>query len=182
MASDTFQIVPEQEAVAWPEVKAAFLSSPSMTITALSRDYDIPSSTISKRSLHEGWERERDRIFSRAATREAERAARDRVKELSNLNHADLVLARAMRAQIGAIIKVAQDTNRPIKPQDIRSLASAHESCQRVARLALGAETMNVNHKTDAEFTTVNPGLLSDDAMREFLEAVDRDAIEADAS
>lgn len=126
----------------WPAIRLAYIHG-SKTLAQLAVEYGVSSSAAEKRSEREKWADARRELSDSVSRAAAERLSSERTIELANWNDADLKVARAMRGQIVAAINNATNTAKPLKPAEIRSLASAAESVQKMGRLALGATTNN---------------------------------------
>lgn len=133
---------PAKAATDWNIVRLAYVHS-SKTLAQVARDFGLTDSAVEKRSEREEWarlRRETSETVSRAAS---ERIEAERAKELAAWNDADLRVARALRGQVVAAINSAVNNAKPLRPADVRGLASAAEAAQRIGRLALGATTEN---------------------------------------
>lgn len=142
VAHDTQTVAAQKGKTDWSAIRLAYIHG-HKTLAQVAQDFGVTASAAEKRSEREGWSELR-RIASENVSRAAtERIETERTRELSAWNEADLRVARAMRGQIVAAINNAATTAQPLKPAEIRSLASAAEAVQKIGRLALGATTDN---------------------------------------
>ena len=126
----------------WTAIKLAYIHS-AKTLSQIAAEFSVTESAAEKRSEREKWADARRELSESVSRTAVERISAERLAELTNWNDADLKVARAMRGQIIAAINNAANTAKPLKPAEIRSLASAAEAVQKMGRLALGATTTN---------------------------------------
>jgi hypothetical protein len=134
----------------WSAAKAAYVNDSTLTLRQIAERYGASETAVHNRSSREQWTQARTQkaqmLFSQATQRAIDVAA----DELSKWNEQDLLLAKALRAQVGKKLQAASKlqadeatATTTMESRDIRSLALAAESAQRIARLALGASTEN---------------------------------------
>ena len=125
----------------WPALRVEYVNS-AQQYKELAERHGLKEATVRQRANREGWVEERHAL-SRVVT---ERASQDltlaRSDDLAKFNADDLRMARAIRA------KVAQMMARVNFPADLRALASAVDTAQKIGRLALGASTENATVST----------------------------------
>jgi GAF domain-containing protein len=126
----------------WTPVRLAYVNGQE-SYAALAARLGLSESAVEKRGEREGWKEERRKQAEAIGATAQEHLSKQRAAELSKFNEDDLKVAKALRAQVAAAIATAQRASRAIAAKDLRSLASALESAQRVGRLALGASTDN---------------------------------------
>lgn len=126
--------------VDWVKIKFEFVHS-HVQVAELSRQHGVKEDTIWKRCTREGWNELRVVAEQKAYADAAGIAAKDRVKDLTNFNQADLSISRALRNRVA---KRLADENKTLTTNELRLLASTAEVAQRMGRLALGASTDNV--------------------------------------
>lgn len=124
----------------WTAVRLAYVTG-TKTLREVADEFGIKSAGVMRRAAKEGWEAERKQQSATVSKAAQDRIADQRTDELARLNEDDLRLSRALRAQIAKSITAATAAGAPLSPPELRALAGAHESAQRVARLALGAST-----------------------------------------
>lgn len=126
----------------WLAIKLAYIHS-AKTLSQIALEHGVSESAAEKRSEREKWAEARRELSESVSRTATERINAERLTELANWNDADLRVAKAMRGQIIAAINTAANMAKPLKPAEIRSLASAAEAVQKMGRLALGATTTN---------------------------------------
>lgn len=120
----------------WPALRVEYVNS-ALTFGELAKKHGLKEGTVRQRANREGWVVERN-AASRAVTAKAEATlGLSRAEELAKFNADDLKMARAIRA------KAAQMMAKANNPADLRALAGAVDTAQKVGRLALGATTEN---------------------------------------
>ncbi len=123
----------------WPALRTEYVHG-SLTFKELAEKHGLKDGTVRQRAHREGWEAERN-ATSRAVTQAAqERLTESRSAQLAKFNEDDLRVARAIRARAAAMLGNVQ------QPADLRALASAMDTAQKIGRLALGATTGNTGH------------------------------------
>lgn len=120
----------------WSPIEQEFVHG-SMSLADLAATHGISDSTMRSRAHRCEWQRKRDELQQIATAKADAEMVDRRADELAKFNENDLKMAKAIRA------KAAQLLNSVGSPQDLRSLASALDTAQRVGRLALGATTEN---------------------------------------
>lgn len=129
----------------WTAIRFQFVHQ-NATLADLAKLHDIKQDTIKKRAQREGWHDERAQVDQTAYAESAAKAAKERVKELTAFNSADLNVARGLRARVEKRLNETDANGNPkvIKPAELRQLAMVAETAQRMGRLALGASTDNL--------------------------------------
>ena len=128
------------------------MNNAALTYADIAAKYKTSPSSVEKRAFREKWTAERAERMKILSERVREKTITDTVSELTKYNEQDLIAAKAMRGLVAKQMKDAQDQQRRIEAKDLRALAGAMESAQRIARLALGASTTN----TDSRNTIIN--------------------------
>lgn len=95
------------------------------------------------RAGRENWTAERQAATAKLLQNVTEKTILDSAAELIRYNEQDLVAAKSLRAL--AAKKMQQAQQGTLEARDLRSIAGAVESAQRIARLALGASTENTD-------------------------------------
>jgi len=123
----------------WKALRVEYVNG-AMTFKELAEKHGIKDATVRQRAHREDWEQERHAL-SQAVTQAAQtRLSESRSSQLARFNEDDLRVARAIRAKAAAMLATAQ------QPADLRALASAMDTAQKIGRLALGATTGNTGH------------------------------------
>lgn len=120
----------------WTKLRAEYITSAS-TLRELADRHGIKAAGVMRRAAKEGWDAERKQESARVSKAAIDATVPDRVAELEKFNADDLKMARAIRA------KAAQMMANTSTPSDLRALAGAVDTAQKVGRLALGASTEN---------------------------------------
>jgi hypothetical protein len=120
----------------WNALRVEYVNG-SMQYKELAEKHGLKEGTVRQRANREGWAAERNAL-SRAVTQTAQaKLTEDRTDELTKFNEDDLKMARAIRAKAASMMR------NELSPQDLRALAGAVDTAQKVGRLALGASTEN---------------------------------------
>ena len=123
----------------WPAVRLAYVNG-AMTLREVAEHFHIKAAGVMTRAAKEGWEEERKQRQAETSTAAQARITETRAQMLARFNEDDLRVARAIRARAAAMLATAQ------QPADLRALASAMDTAQKIGRLALGATTGNTGH------------------------------------
>lgn len=129
----------------WEKLRLEYIHG-TMSFQELAKRHGASFTAIKKQAQRNHWTAQR-RQLSQQVTRVAEQTLTEkRLDLLQELNNADINLSKKIRMQIDAHIVKAKASGKNISPKDLKSLASAAESAQRLARLALGVNTENHVH------------------------------------
>jgi hypothetical protein len=104
---------------------------------ALADKHGIKAAGLMRRAAKEEWEAQRKQKSAEISKAASVRITDSNVDALVTFNEADLKIARAIREK--AETMMAEVTT----PSDLRALAAAVDTAQKVGRLALGATTGN---------------------------------------
>jgi hypothetical protein len=153
----------------WSAAKAAYVNS-TLTLRQIAERYGASETSVHNRSAREDWTAARMLKAQRLVSQTTQRAIDAAADELSKWNEQDLLLAKALRAQVGKKLQAASklqagDPTKTMESRDIRALALAAESAQRIARLALGASTENALTGSAPPPTVPDMESLSDDEL-----------------
>jgi hypothetical protein len=118
----------------WKALKNEYVNT-SIQYAEMALKYGIKAGTIRQHAKREGWPAARNAASQLVTAAATQRMTLTRAEELSNFNNDDVRVAKAIRANAAAMLKTAR------QPHELRSLAGAFESAQRIGRLALGAFT-----------------------------------------
>lgn len=129
----------------WDVLRLQFVYQ-NATLANLAKAHGLKVDTVNKRAQREGWHDERAQADQTAYADAAAKAAKDRVKELTAFNNADLNIARGLRSRVEKRLTEKDEGGNPkvIQPAELRQLAMVAETAQRIGRLALGASTDNL--------------------------------------
>lgn len=123
-----------------------------MTVADLARAHGLPVERTQVIAARQKWTELRQEKIRREAetirkaeekamTDAAENAAQARMQAREDANRRHRELAGAINGEIARAIKAARQAGEPTSASNIRALAGALESAQRVERLALGMNT-----------------------------------------
>ncbi len=128
------------------------------TLDELIKKYKVAQSTIYRIARTEQWKVQRDQ-FQQEYTEKLDRdRIKVRAKESIKFDDNSINLAKALYSTVGQVIQnnnsAIQQGKKGLPPSQINSLANAAVTAQRLAKLALGEATHNidatVNENTDA--------------------------------
>lgn len=122
----------------WTKLRAEFIHG-TMTMRELAKTHGINSSGVMRRAANEGWDAARKQESAKVSKAANQALGDYRASELSKFNDDDLKVARAIRA------KAANMINGDLSPKDLKALAGAFDTAQKIGRLALGAATENTS-------------------------------------
>lgn len=120
----------------WAAIKTEYVHG-SVTMRELAEKHGIKAAGVMRRAAKEGWEAERKQKSAEVSKGASEALTAGRTDELVRFNAADLEMAKAIRTKAEAMMKEAST------PQDLKAIAGAIDTAQKVGRLALGASTEN---------------------------------------
>jgi hypothetical protein len=129
----------------WVAAKADYVQNRSLLLCDIAAKYDTTLGTVTSQAHRDHWTEARIEHAKLVQQAAAKKSIADVVGELSRYNRQDLAVAKLLRTKA-----VRQLDRVDLGPKDIRFLAGAIESAQRVARLALGAATENVESRVSA--------------------------------
>lgn len=133
----------------WPAAKNEYVNNAKLTYAEIAKKYRTTPGSVEQRAFREHWTAERAQRAKILFETVRDKSILDTVSELARYNEQDLAMAKVLRA---AAARLIQDKDEELGPKDIRFLAGAVESAQRIARLALGASTEN----TDTRITEID--------------------------
>lgn len=120
----------------WPALRVEYVHS-TMTLRELAARHDIKAAGVMRRAAREHWEAERKQLSAEVSKASAQMLSESRIELLAKFNADDLEMAQQIRAKAFAMLRNADH------PSDLRALAGAVDTAQKIGRLALGAETSN---------------------------------------
>jgi transposase-like protein len=122
----------------WPAAHAEYVNNAGLTYADIAAKYGINPSALRMRAGREQWTDQRQAAQAKLLQKVTEKTIHDTVAELAKYNEQDLIAAKALRSLAARQMQAGN-----LEPKDVRALAGAIESAQRIARLALGASTEN---------------------------------------
>lgn len=129
----------------WDMLRTEYVSS-SISIRELAKKHNCSEDALEKRAGREQWTEARRKLSAEVQAKADAELADKRAKELIELNEQDLGLAKAIKSQIAKHLNKANQNKEPLSIRELRLLASASESAQKIGRLALGVSTSNNEH------------------------------------
>jgi len=122
---------------------AIFMSDPRMTLMDVALKTGISNASLSNWSKADDWVGKRAAHLQQIVDVEMRIALKERVAELLDWNKKDLLLAKAIRGQCAALIKMLGDLGDSYKylgsrVESLKTLTQILESTQRIARVAIG--------------------------------------------
>lgn len=134
---------PPSKRIDWPAAKTEYINNAALTYADIAKKYGTKLGSVQAQAATNNWTEARAARSKLLQQRATEKSLTTAVDELAKYNEQDLLAAKALRSLIAKRMHEAQQTR--IDARDLRSLAGAMESVQRVARLALGASTENAD-------------------------------------
>ena len=120
----------------WSAIKVEYING-TMSQRELATAHDINAAGLMARANKEKWEDERKRSQAEVSKIAHDKLTEGRIDELTQFNADDLEMAKAIRNRAVTLM----ETTGALTPTELRSLASAADTAQKIGRLALGAET-----------------------------------------
>lgn len=113
------------------------------------KKHKVAKSTLYRLASSENWKQQRSEFQIDYTAQLDEKRTKNLVKESKNFDNSSINLAKGIYSSVAQTL---QNNNKeitqgkpPLPPQAIRSLASAAATAQRIAKLALGESTENIN-------------------------------------
>ena len=125
----------------WTKLRLEYVHG-TATMRELADKHGIKAAGLMRRAAKEGWDAQRKQESAKVSKAAWEALGDTRAEELAKFNADDLKMARAIRAKAAQMMASANT------PSDLRALASAVDTAQKVGRLALGATTENTSVMT----------------------------------
>ena len=126
-------------------LKADYLIHYELSLAALAENYGIDYTHLCEVAAREHWQQEREIRSFRIQKDALDRSAHDQVAELADFDSECLRQAKAILGTVSIVLAEHR------KPHEIRSLAVAVESAQRIGRLCLGA-AIETTHQIPSAF------------------------------
>lgn len=120
----------------WPALKVEYVNS-TLSLRELADRHGIKAAGVMARAVKESWDAERKQRQAEISKIAQEQLTNSRVDELASFNEDDLKMARAIRARAARMMQTITD----LSAAELRALAAAADTAQKIGRLALGAET-----------------------------------------
>jgi hypothetical protein len=133
------------------------------TLDHLAKQYNIGKSTLYRHAKQEQWKVHQEQFQQEYLTELDENRKKELVNESKKFDMTTLNISKALLGQIGQTIKKSQSEDK-FTPNLLNTLAEATYKVQRVAKLALGEATENMN---------LNAKVTDTSAFREAMELLD---------
>ena len=119
----------------WTAIKTEYINGAEYP--ALAKRHKIKEATLRQRASRNKWSQERQKASQAVTTKATAVLVESRAEQLANFNADDVRVAKAIRAKAAKLLQAATT------PHELRALAGAFDSAQKIGRLALGATTEN---------------------------------------
>lgn len=120
----------------WFALKVAYING-TMSQRELAKTYNVNPAGLMARANKENWEAERKHNQASVSKAAHDKLTENRIDQLAKFNADDLIMANAIRDRAAMLMQSAGS----LTASELRSLASAADTAQKIGRLALGAET-----------------------------------------
>lgn len=138
------------------------------SLEELAQQYGVAQSTLYRHAKNENWKMAQEQFQQEFLDELDSKRVSELVKESKKWDSTTLNISKALLGQIGTMIKKTQQEDK-FTPHMINQLCEATYKVQRVAKLALGEATDNMNLNAKVQDTT---------AFREAMELLDEVADE----
>ena len=119
------------------------------SLESLCKKYQISKTTLFRHAKEDSWRDQKDDYLTKLNRKLDTKRQKELLEESTKIDKSSISIAKAILVTIGQqLAKHQQDTNegkRGINANNIHSLANAALTAQKVAKLALGESTNNVN-------------------------------------
>ena len=126
----------------WDKLRAEYIST-SISIRELAQKHRCSEDALEKRAGRDSWSEARRKMSAEVQAKADAELAEKRVKELAEFNEQDINIAKAIKTHIAKHLNKAKANNEPLSIRELKLLAGASESAQKIGRLALGVSTNN---------------------------------------
>ena len=133
------------------------------SLDELATQHKVAKSTLYRHAKNENWKMQQGQFQQEYLRELDDERKKNLVKESKNFDQRTLNISKALLGQVGTMIKKAQAEDK-FTPSMVNQLCEATYKIQRVAKLALGEATDNMNLNANVKDTT---------AFREAMELLD---------
>ena len=123
------------------------------SLDELAQKHDIAKSTLYRHAKNENWKMSQERFQQDYLTELDSKRKTELVKESKKFDTTTLNISKALLGQIGTMIKRSQQEDK-FTPSMVNQLCEATYKVQKVAKLALGEATENMNLNANVKDTT----------------------------
>ena len=134
------------------------------TIDQLAADYNIPKPTLYKHAKKEEWVIQQKNFQEEYLIKLDEIRRKELIQESINFDRTSLQIAKGLMGQVAKMISKNAAPDKEVKPNSLVALSTAATNAQRLAKLALGESTENME---------VNTNVQDSDAFKRALERLD---------
>jgi hypothetical protein len=135
------------------------------TIDQLADDYNVAKPTLYKHAKKDDWVMQQKRFQDSYLIELDARRKKELVQESISFDKSCLAIAKGIMGQVGKVISKNAAPDADVKPQNLVALSSAATNAQRIAKLALGEATDNMD---------INTNVKDSESFRRALERLDR--------
>ena len=121
------------------------------TIDQLASDYNVSKPTLYKHAKKEEWKDKQKKFQDQYLLELDIRRQKELVEESISFDKTSLRIAKSIMGLVGKCIGQNIAPDKQVKPQDLVAFSNAASGAQRVAKLALGEATENMNINEDAK-------------------------------
>ena len=118
----------------WAALRVEYVNS-AISLRELADRHGVRPAGVMQRAAREGWEAERKQLSAVVSMASTAVIMEDRVATLARFNAEDVRAAENVRAKAMQLLESVDE------PTELRALAAALDTAQKISRLALGAET-----------------------------------------
>lgn len=133
------------------------------SLEQLAKKYKIGKSTLYRHASNDGWKESQEQYQNEYLRKLDEKRLKERVADSIKIDGTTLNISKALLGQIGQFIRETQAQGK-VTPNMLSTIAEATYKVQRVAKLALGEATDNMN---------LNANVKDTDAFKEAMELLD---------
>lgn len=133
------------------------------SLDQLAKDHKVGKSTLYRHAKQDGWKEQQEQFQAEYLRKLDEQRKKDMVKDSIKIDTTTLNISKALLGQIAQFIRETQAQGK-VTPNMLSTVAEATYKVQRVAKLALGEATDNMN---------LNANVKDTDAFKEAMELLD---------
>lgn len=122
------------------------------SLEALATEFKIGKSTLYRHASNDGWKEQQERFQADYLRELDKKRMSERVQDSIKIDSTTLNISKALLGQIGQFIRETQAQGQ-VTPNMLSTIAEATYKVQRVAKLALGEATDNMNLNANVKDT-----------------------------
>lgn len=135
------------------------------TIDQLAADYNVAKPTLYKHAKKDDWTYKQKQFQDSYLIELDAKRKKELVQESINFDKTCLTIAKGLMGQVGKVISKNAAPDKDVQPQTLVALSSAATNAQKLAKLALGEATDNME---------INTNVQDSESFRRALERLDR--------